>query len=107
MTDSPGASVVTGQDTGPTFGSLTATLDKLTVPVLVTTKLYAMVSPGSSRPLPLASTGSAPVLSTANIGTVGTGVLALSVAGAVSVTPGGEVPVAVAVLSTVPASASA
>ena len=28
VTDSPGASVVTGHDTGPTFGSVTATVDE-------------------------------------------------------------------------------
>ena len=97
---SPGANVVSGHETGSTFGSLTATFVSVTVPVLVTTKLNAIVSPASSCPLPLASTGAVPDLSSVNAGTGGTGVSTLPVPGGGSVTPGGDVAVAVAVLPT-------
>ena len=39
LTMGAGASVVTEQSTGPTFGSLTPTGSNVTLPVLVTTKL--------------------------------------------------------------------
>ena len=39
VVDAPGASVVTGQVTGPTFGSVTPTEVRVTLPVLVTRKL--------------------------------------------------------------------
>ena len=39
VVDAPGASVVTGQDTVPTVGSSTLHRVRVTLPVLVTTKL--------------------------------------------------------------------
>ena len=39
VVDAPGASVVTGQETVPTFGSSTTTPVRVTLPVLVTMKL--------------------------------------------------------------------
>ncbi|MPN36063.1 hypothetical protein SDC9_183568 [bioreactor metagenome] len=53
----PGASVVLGQLTEPTFASVTPTPVSGTSPGLETSKVYWMVSPASDRPLPLTSTG--------------------------------------------------
>ena len=65
-----------------------------------------MVSPASTRPLPSTSTGVPARLSRLRVATVLVGVLVVSVTGATAV-PSGSVAVAVAVLSTVPASTSA
>ena len=65
-----------------------------------------MVSPASTRPLPSASTGWPACLSKVNTASPLVAVLVLSATGS-SGTPSGPVAVAVAVLSTVPASTSA
>ena len=66
-----------------------------------------MVSPASVTPLPLASTGVPAVLTRVSAGAAGvTGVLVVDGALVTSVPPGG-VPVAVALLSTLPAVTSA
>ena len=65
-----------------------------------------MVSPASTRPEPSASTGVPACLSSVRVATVLVGVLVVSVVGGTEV-PSGPVAVAVAVLSTVPASTSA
>ena len=65
-----------------------------------------MVSPASTRPLPSTSTGVPACLSRVRVATSLVGVLVLS-GPAVTASPFGAVAVAVAVLSTVPASTSA
>ena len=74
--------------------------------MLVAVKRYSTVSPASTRPLPFASTAWPACLSSVRVATVLVGVLVVSVAGRTGV-PSGPVAVAVAVLSTVPASTSA
>jgi sortase (surface protein transpeptidase) len=106
VVESPAASVVAGQVTDPTFGSLTVTPVKVTDPVLVTRKLKSIVSPASTRPLPLRSAGVPATLSRVNVALVSVGVDVES--GAESIAgPVGGVPVAVAVLSTDPPFTSA
>ena len=65
-----------------------------------------MVSPASTRLLPSVSTGVPACLSRVRVATVLVGVLVVSVAGRTGA-PSGPLAVAVAVLSTVPASTSA
>ncbi len=46
----PGARVVTGQETGPIFGSLTTSPVISVLPALVTTKSYGTCEPGARSP---------------------------------------------------------
>ena len=98
----PGASVVTGHvAAASSCASLTVTPVTVTLPVLVTTKLYAIVLPAV---LPL---GVPAVLSTISAGVCGTGVSIVVVHDG-SVLPAGQTGlVAIAVFWIVPASASA
>src|SRR6185312_3682613 len=78
-----------------------------TLPALVTRNEYAIVSPASVMPLPLTSTGAAAVFTRVSAGAgvlVGVDVVAGSL---VTGVPPGGVPVAVALLSTLPAVSSA
>jgi hypothetical protein len=99
VVDAPGASVVAGQDTAPTFGSETPTLVSVTLPVFATTKVYRIVDPAV---MPL---GVPAVLATEIAGERVIGAFAVLVP--VTADPVGGVPVAVAVLFTTPASTSA
>ena len=83
----------------PTFGSLTPTLVNVTLPVFFTRNEYAMVEPADI-----------PDGAPADFVSVIAGVRVIGVTTelvAVTVVPVGDVPVAVAVLFTVPASTSA
>jgi hypothetical protein len=51
------ARVEEGQVTAPIFGSFTAMVVRVTDPGFVTAKVYWIVSPTSTRPLPLTSVG--------------------------------------------------
>ena len=101
----PGARVVTGQVTVPIFGSATATLFSVTLPVFVTVKVYETGVAAAK------TVGATWVLSTTSDGTAGIGSTSVSVAvtgtgfGFATVT--GCFPDAVAVLFTTPASTSA
>ena len=64
----PGASVVTGQVTEPTLGSLTVMPLIGTSPLLVTTNVNWIVSPASTRPSWFTSTGVPACLSSSNDG---------------------------------------
>jgi hypothetical protein len=99
VVDAPGARDATGQVTGPTFGSETPTVVSVTLPVLVTTNVYAIVEPA------VVPDGVPACLSSAIAGDRVTGVLTELVP--VTAAPVGGVPVAVAVLFTTPASTSA
>ena len=63
VVDAPGWSVVTGHVTAPTLASVMPTLVRVCAPVFVTRNEYAIVSPVSTRPFALTSTGAAAVLS--------------------------------------------
>jgi hypothetical protein len=107
VVDPPGASVVTGHEiTGgvpvpENAVSVTATPVSVTLPVLVTPKLYVTRSPATFTDV--GDTDLTNVIA----GAAGNGVLALSLTGAGFVTPAGEVAVTVAVLFTRPAFTSA
>ena len=91
----PAASVLTVQViVPPSFGSLTATAVRVTLPVFTTTNVYWMVDPAV---FPL---GVPACLSTVIAGLAAITVSVLSVADGAGVTPAGGVPVAVAVLAT-------
>ena len=92
-----------GDRLADSLASFTTTPFNGTLPLLVMAKMYAMVSPASVMPLPLTSTGVPAVLTRVSdaAGAV-TGVLVVDGALVTSVPPGG-VPVAVALLSTLPA----
>jgi hypothetical protein len=99
VVDTPGASWVTGQLTGPTFGSLTPTDVTVTLPVFFTTNEYATVEPAD---IP----DGAPAVFV-NV-TAGPDAIVVSVeSDDVTAAPDGGVPVAVAVFATCPASTSA
>jgi hypothetical protein len=63
VSDTPGASVVLGQVTAPAAGSLIPTEVRVTVPVLVTRKDQAIVSPKSILPSPFTSVTEADLVS--------------------------------------------
>ncbi|GAB2588485.1 hypothetical protein GCM10009593_29360 [Microlunatus antarcticus] len=102
----PGASVPATQVVAPTFASAMATPVTVTAPVLVTPNEKVSVSPASTRPLVLASTGVPAVLVRARVATVEVGVVVLE-AFEVTVAPPGFRAAAVAVLFTAPAFTSA
>ncbi len=104
--DRPGSSAVLGQATTPTFASLTTKSVRLTSPLLVTRNVYGMVSPASTRPLPLLLTGVPATLST-EIALVAEVEVEVMSPGEVTGGPVGGVPVAVAVLTTEPPFTSA
>jgi hypothetical protein len=95
----PGASVATGQLTGPTFGSETPTLVSVTLPEFCTPNVYVRVEPA------VVPVGVPAVLVIVITGAAATGVSVESVA--VIALPVGGVPVAVAVFATWPESTSA
>ena len=97
--DAAGASVPTGQLTGPTFGSLTPTLVNVTLPVFFTTNEYPIVEPADIPD------GAPADFVNVIAGDRVTGVTTELVA--VTAAPVGGFPDAVAVLFTVPASTSA
>ena len=101
VTEAPGTSRAPAQPVGATFASRTPTAPTVTVPVFVTTKVYATVSPASVRPLRLASTGVPAVLSSTSVARAASGVLVVSVGDVVRV-PVGVSPDTVALLSTTP-----
>ncbi len=88
----------------PTLASATATEVRLTLPVLVTRKLYGTVSPASG-PLASRSSSAPAVLARVIPGTFAIGVSVVSVP--VTGAPVGGVPETVALLGTWPASTSA
>jgi hypothetical protein len=94
-----GASCDTGQDTVPTFGSLTPTLVNVTLPVFFTRNEYAIVEPADMPD------GAPADFVSVIAGVRVTGVVVELVV--VTAAPVGGVPDAVAVLFTVPASTSA
>ncbi len=106
VVDAPGASVVAPQAGAGTRESSMATLVRVTAPVLVTRNENGMVSPASTRPLPLTSAGSPADLSRVMVAMVEVGVVVVS-DGDVTAGPLGGVPEAVAVLMTLPLSTSA
>jgi hypothetical protein len=101
----PGANDVTGHDTTPAEGSATTTEVTVTVPVFVTLNDQAMVSPRSVAPFALTSVTTADLVSPSP-GVWDTGVSVL-LGGEVTAPPDGDLPPAVAVLETTPASTSA
>ena len=102
----PGANVVAGQVVAPTFASTIATPVTVNAPVFVTRKLYETLSPASTRPLALLSTGADADLTRLNVAALDV-VVAVDAAFDVTVDPAGLRPVTVAVLLTEPASTSA
>ncbi len=96
---SPGASVETGQETVPTLASLTPTEVSVTLPVFVTTNVYAMVEP-TTFPL-----GAAACLSSDRLGRAVTVVSVVSEA--FTALPDGGFAETVARFATCPASTSA
>ena len=94
--------------TAPTMSSFTVTDVRVTFPVLVTTKLNGMVSPGFPMiPSPLASTIAPADLSMTSLGSGSASGVEVESGGDTTGGPVGGVPEAVAVLSTEPASTSA
>ena len=94
-----GASCDTGQDTVPTFGSLTPTLVNVTLPVFFTRNEYAIVEPADipdGAPADFVNVIAGPA-----------GIVVSVESAFVRADPVGGVPVAVAVLATCPASTSA
>ena len=92
VVDAPGASVLAGHETVPTVGSVTPTLDSVTLPVFLTTNVYMIVEPAVFA-------DGAPADFTSVI--AGTPVMVVSVESALETTgPDGGVPAAVAVLAT-------
>ena len=71
----PGLRVVVGQLTAPAFESLTPTPVSVSAPVFVTRNEYAIVSPASTRPLPLTSLGVPADLTRVSVPIVEVGVL--------------------------------
>ena len=104
VVEAPGASVVAGQEIAPAFGSATATVVTVTLPVLVTLNVQLILSPASLTPSALVSATEATVFCRASAGLAGIGVVTDEVA-VTTIAP--AVPVAVAVLGTEPASVSA
>ena len=94
----PGARLVAGQVTAPTIRSSTPTVCSVTLPVLVTTNVYAMVAPAAWV------VGVPAVFDSAIDGVAATVVSVLSCAVTTAVV--GAVPLTVAVLATWPASTS-
>ena len=78
-----------------------------TLPPLVATNEYAIVSPASVMPLPLTSIGAAAVFTRLSAGAAGVTSVDVVDGGLVVGVPPGGVPVAVALLSTEPAVSSA
>jgi hypothetical protein len=105
VVDAPGANDVTGQVTTPAEGSVTATEVTVTVPEFVTLNDHAMVSPRSVAPFALTSVTTADLVRPSP-GDWDTGVSVL-LGGEVTAPPDGDLPPAVAVLETTPASTSA
>ena len=105
VTEAPGASAPAGQVmlgfAPPKSGSWTLTGCSVTLPVLVTLKPKVIVSPAAA-PLPSRSLIADAVFTRSIAAVRATGVLVESAL--VTFAPEGAVPVAVAVLSTVPAS---
>src|SRR5215211_1379531 len=94
MVELPGASVVAGQVTAPTLGSDTATPVMVTLPVLVTVKVYGTVWPAAVM---LVVVDALSIVSAGDCTTAT--VTVFDVAGASAGAFGGGVPVAVAVLT--------
>ena len=99
-----GASVVGTHGAAPTRGSTTATLPSVTLPVLVTVKVYSMTSPSSAIVPPPRI---AACLSTTRPGVGVSVAITLSAGGLMTVESPGPVADAVAVLEIRPASTSA
>lgn len=102
----PGARVRTSQLTAPTRASRMSTSDSVTAPVFVTANVYGWRSPAPMRPSPSTSVGVPAVLTRTSVAVGSVGVR-VPEAFEMMAAPRGSVAVAVAELTTAPASTSA